>query len=156
MPYSNQQYVYATPTYAQSQFQQPAYNMGNAESQNQNNQQEQFIVSTPNETKQVKQTYIAGRYVNEPKDIQVGEVPSDGNPAVFPLMDRSAIIVKELNATGTIDTAVYIRKEVMQQNQQQTQSTDTQVILDRLDNLERIIKKNRYYPTKKEGVKNGD
>lgn len=144
---SNNQNTTANPPYRT----QPA-NYNNAGSQDNS-----FLISTPNVAEEPKPTFISGRYVQDMKSIRPNEVRSDGNPSVFPLVDRTAIITKELNEMGTIDTIVYVRQEVAQNAP--SGPDPIQMIMKRLDNIEKEIKKTRYYKGNKNkggGTNNAD
>ncbi len=132
-------------------FGQPQQQSYGSEQSAQNNQ---ILISTPKVPEEQQPTYISGRYVQDVKSIRPNEVRPDGNPTVFPLVDRSAIITKELNEMGTIDTYVYVRQEVAQNNQ--NGQDPIQMIMDRLDNIEKEIKKTRYYKGNKNKGGNQD
>lgn len=52
-------------------------------------------------------SYLPGRIVFSPEQISPQEIPTDGNPAVFPLFDGSKIIAKFYREDGTYGENVY-------------------------------------------------
>lgn len=99
--------------------------------------------------------YIPGREIQPGEKIMANEVSGDGTISVFPLSDRSKILVKAVNENGTIDTTTYVR--VTDDSKAVTTPTNDILpsILERLENIEKMVKKNSYHyrkkPTKKEG-----
>lgn len=107
---------------------------------------------------QPQRFYIPGREVQPGEKIMANEVPGDGTISVFPIADatRSKILVKAVNESGTIDTVTYVRVE--EGSEETTAPTTNDIlpsILERLENIEKMVKKNSYHyrkkPTKKEG-----
>lgn len=103
-----------------------------------------------------QRSYISGRVINPGEKIMANEVPGDGSVSIFPLSDRSKILVKEVNENGIIDTTTYIRAS--EDSKQMPESNDIlPTILERLDNIEKMVKKNSsYYHRKKPAKKEGD
>lgn len=90
---------------------------------------------------------IPARAISSLNDVAPNETPSDGSPALFAMTDRSRIYLREVTQNGTIATSEY----VLAGNDQQETPKDNllQTVLDRLDNIERMLKKNtktRYKP----------
>lgn len=97
-------------------------------------------------------TYINGRIINDEKEIRPNEVPGDGSVAIFPFMDRSKILVREVTENGTIANSVYVLEQGVQTQNDSAQNDIMTPIMERLDNIEKMIKRNsRYYkkPTTK-------
>lgn len=93
-------------------------------------------------------TYIPGRMVNSENDIFPNEVPNDGNYATFVQTDLQRIYMKTWGRNGLIQTNVY--ELVNPDGQGQADQPDPmQVILERLDNIERMVKSNNRNPYKK-------
>lgn len=61
-----------------------------------------------NYNSQPTQKPLVGRYINNPNDITVNEVPTDGSIGLFPQTDGSCVYGKVWNANGTITTIKYI------------------------------------------------
>ena len=89
---------------------------------------------------------LPGRFVRSENEIQVQEVPMDGSIGVFPLNDYSAIIAKAWNNQGTIDTVRFIPEKTTKKDTNGS-TVDLNPILERLDKLENMIKK-QYRPYK--------
>lgn len=90
---------------------------------------------------------IPARTISSLNDVAPNETPSDGSPALFAMADRSRIYLREVTQNGTIATSEY----VLAGNDQQETPKDNllETVLDRLDNIERMLKKNtkpRYKP----------
>lgn len=126
-----------------------------------NNMYNQPVTSMPPQNSQpqpqpVQRFYLPGREVQPGEKIMANEVPGDGTISIFPLSDRSKILVKAINENGTIDTTTYVRVT----DDSETVSTQTNdilpSILERLENIEKMVKKNSYHYRKKPSKKEGE
>ena len=86
--------------------------------------------------------FFSGRYINDPNEIMVKDVPTDGTLALFPYKDCSAIIAKAWNSNGQIVTVKYIVDQSQFEVAQPTVEPNIATILDRLDKLEKSIASN--------------
>lgn len=100
---------------------------------------------------------IPGRVIHDISEIAPNEVPMDNTYSTFIRDDYKEIYMKTWSSDGSrIDTLRFILDE--DQSQQQSQIDNTQVILDRIDRLEKkinIMNNKRYQkPKPKGGEKN--
>lgn len=122
-------------------YQQPSYqNYQNAgtygQSQNYNQQQNRPIQPAPQ--------VIPGKYINGERDILAMDVPTDGSIAFFVQNDLQKIFAKTWGGDGNIHQNVYVRVD----NNNDNQSSDNPIfstILERLDNIEKCLKKKNNY-----------
>lgn len=91
-------------------------------------------------------TYIPGRMVNSENDIFPNEVPNDGNYATFVQSDMQKIYMKTWGRNGLIQTNVYELVNPDAAVQRDGGPDPIQLIMDRLDNIEKAIKENRPKP----------
>lgn len=135
-PYSDPSYGRANanggaqPGYDFSQM--PQNNSMGYQQQRPQNQPNRFNVQ-PTPPEGPKMADYFGKIVDDANDIKYSDVPKDGQPAIFPLRDLSGIIVRSCNDFGTIDEAVYVKRE----QQPATQAPDPlQAIYSKLEQLE--------------------
>lgn len=110
-------------------------------------------------------SYICGRVVRSENDIMPSEVPMDGKTCVFPLVDGSAIICKTWTPDFQLAEQVYIPLQQAQPSPilEEVKTApgyydeDTvNLILQRLDKIEKLVKRNVYSnKPKKDGAGNG-
>lgn len=107
---------------------------------------------------QIARPALSGKVVNSLEEITVQDVPQDGTASFFPTADYSCIFAKQWGNNGLINTVKYVPERV----EESAPSPDlTAVILQRLDNIEKMLKKNgrntKYNkPVKKEEENNAD
>ncbi len=88
--------------------------------------------------------FIQGRIVNANEDVKPNEVSTDGSISVFPLADRSKVLVKELTGNGTIATTSYVL-ETGEEKEKEDQDQNKNIvapILERIDDLKSSLKQN--------------
>lgn len=114
---------------------------GQMNTQNQVPQQNQMYQNNPQYVNQnnMQRSYIPGRGVNTPDEVQAWEVPMDVPVSVFPKNDLSEIYIKFWGSDGFIKTLVFKRDVV---NGESANSNDD--IVSRLDRIEGMLKKQRY------------
>ncbi len=86
---------------------------------------------------------LRGHYIQNPEEIQAGEVPMDGSVSFFPMSDNSAIIGKMWGKDGLIkevryipDTIVEEKLKAFQANQSATITATLNTILDKISKIE--------------------
>lgn len=72
-------------------------------------------------------------------DITMADIPNDCTPAFFPVADGSAIYVKSWNNNGKVDTIKYI-PEVLMQPEPQTETVSNEDVINKLNQIEKMIK----------------
>lgn len=105
-------------------------------------------VTNMNNQNTVQQTYILGRVINEEKDVVAGEVPNDGTYGTYIQSDFKRIYMKTWGGNGLIDTRVYELVEPGAPVADPNQIDPMQMILQRLDNIEKMVKNNRPFNNK--------
>lgn len=92
-------------------------------------------------------SYIPGRVIAQESDIVPNEVPNDGNFAVFVQQDLSTIYAKTWGGDGLIKTNVYklVPQEVSGEETKEDGVNPMDLILERLDNIEKMVKNNNRY-----------
>lgn len=138
-PYTNQAYsapnTGAQPGYDFSQMPQGPGPMQMRQPQQRSTNQPNMFNVQPTQPEGPKMADYFGKIVDNIGDIKYSDVPKDGQPAIFPFRDLSGIVVRSCNEYGTIDEAVYVKKE-----QDNTQSVDPfQVLYSKLEQLEAKI-----------------
>lgn len=99
---------------------------------------------------------ISGRIVGNLNEIAPNEVPMDGRVSYFPTSDYERIYARAWMSDGTIKTVTYTR--VLEEGEQPAESNPMDVILARLDNIEKMLSKrnnfrpNKQYPKKDNGA----
>lgn len=102
-------------------------------------------------------SFISGRIVFSPEQISPQEIPTDGNPAVFPLFDGSKIIVKCFREDGTYSESVYQLVEPPKPRSDQNNGYYEEIssrLKNMEDNVARIM--NDLYSEKKGPVKENE
>lgn len=86
---------------------------------------------------------LRGHYIQNPDEIQAGEVPMDGSVSFFPMDDNSAIIGKMWDKNGKLQQVRYIPDTVIEEqlkayqaSQSSTITTTLNTILDKISKLE--------------------
>ena len=80
---------------------------------------------------------FTGKFIGDPSEIVVQDIPTDGRMAIFPSKDCSYIIAKAWNTSGNINTVRYIPDPAQFQQAPEPQpQQDLSDILARLDKLE--------------------
>lgn len=145
LPQNNQNYtnIYGNPYPNQSYPQQSQMNV-----------QPVAPVNDPTMKINVQPTYILGKMVESEKDVVAGEVPNDGSYGTYIQRDLKRIYMKTWGGNGLIDTKVFELVEPGVQNMENAQADLTmQMILERLDNIERMVKNNRPFKSNKPNYK---
>lgn len=123
----------------------PSQNMGYA--QNNGMMQNGGINYTsvrPN-MEQPQKTFIPGRMISQESDVIPGEVPMDGNYATFITQDMKQIYMKTWGNNGTIHTEVFANvTDQLSNNIAQPQMDAMAAIMERLDTIEKYLKKPPY------------
>lgn len=118
----------------QMQQQQPMMNQ-NQQFQQQNTQQQ-----APS---------LLPRIVDKPEDIAPNEVPQDGRIYLFPLQDYSQIIAKVWDSNAMLHTYVFVQER---REEPKTDADTMKEVMQRLDNIEKLVKKSAYRrPNKNKG-----
>lgn len=103
---------------------------------------------------------IPGRMIQNPDEVTPNEVPMDGTVSLFPMSDWSAIYAKVWGNDGYIKTFKFVEEKQPEQafGQQPVPDNSTNEILERLDKIEGMLKKQHYkkpYKPKAKGDVNG-
>lgn len=117
-------------------------------------QQPMFRSEMMNPQQQRKKIPIPAMLVENEEAIVANDVPMDGSIALFMTSDYSKIYVRRWNGKGYIDNFVFI--EDIPQQQEQTQSDPFAPVMERLDKIENMLKRNNnrpYKPYKKQEPK---
>lgn len=85
----------------------------------------------------IKPSYILGRVVGDEKEIVAGEVPNDGTYATYIRSDLKQIYMKTWGGNGLVETKVFDLVEPSNQTINPSQPDAMQLILERLDNIEK-------------------
>lgn len=88
-------------------------------------------------------SYIPGKTISNLKDIVPQDVPMDGSAAIFPMSDLSCIYVKAWGADGLIKDFKYVL-EPANPEQKIPEGNFQETILDRLNSIEELVKKQSY------------
>lgn len=97
----------------------------------------------------IRNTGITGRIIQNPNEVMPNEVPMNGTCSFFPMYDGSAIYVKCWSPDGS---SIITQRFVSDGQNGNVPKTPEQIIMDRLDNLERLIKtQNKPYQKFKKG-----
>lgn len=111
-------------------------------------------VNDPTMKINVQPTYILGKMIENEKDVVAGEVPNDGSYGTYIQRDLKRIYMKTWGGNGLIDTKVFELVDPGNQNMDGAQVDPTmQMILERLDNIERMVKNNRSFKSNKPNYK---
>lgn len=100
---------------------------------------------------------IPGRFVNSPSDISPNEIPTDGTLCLFPKSDYTCVYARQWGQNGIIEaTFVPENRELPQQTIVQQPTVDLSEIKERLDNIEKALKRRPQYSKRKDqSEKNG-
>ena len=86
---------------------------------------------------------LRGHYIQNPDEIQAGEVPMDGSVSFFPMSDNSVVIGKMWGKDGLIKEVRYIPETVVEEklkafqaNQSSAITTTLNTILDKISKIE--------------------
>ena len=107
--------------------------------------QPQPQVQQPQQQAQAK--VIQCRGVNSDSEILPNEIPMDGSVCLFPKNDWSCIYAKTWSSDGTIKTFIFECQKPENQGEEQPVNKEYSAILERLDRIEKSIKKNKFYPS---------
>lgn len=83
----------------------------------------------------IKQGIFPGRIINNPDEVMPNEVPSNGNPAIFPSTDWSCIWVKAYGADGLIHPLCYR----LDQPDTSKQPSEFDQVMQRLNKIEETM-----------------
>lgn len=143
-------------TYNSNQNFSPVGNFGNQNQQITENSVRQALAQL---LAPQKQNQLNGRVIQNVNDILPNEVPMDGSVSVFPLSDWSAIITKSWDVNGNLKPMIYIPYQeptsTTTQVSPQPEDNKLDILIERIDKLEKLIKKNNYkkpYSNKKQEV----
>lgn len=101
--------------------------------------------SQPQQQAQAK--IIQCRAVNSDSEIVPNEIPMDGSVCLFPKNDWSCIYAKTWSSDGTIKTFLFECQKPDNQSEEPKVNKEYTAILERLDRIEKSIKKNKFYPS---------
>lgn len=94
---------------------------------------------------------VPGKYIHDPNDIKPIDINGDGSPAFFPMIDGSALYVAMWSQDGSrIDKFRFVPDQGQNGN---SPKTTEQIIIERLDNLEALIKNQNNRPYKNNNFK---
>lgn len=85
---------------------------------------------------------LYGRVVGDLNDIVPDDVPRDGSIGLYPIQDYSCIFAKQWNNDGSISTLKFVPE--VEPQQEQTKQVDISAILNRLDDIETLVKNLNY------------
>lgn len=91
---------------------------------------------------------LPGRMVANISEVQPSEVPMDGSVSIFPQSDYSAIYAKIWDQNGNIQTFKFV-PEVEVVAEPESDSSFRDIVIERLDNIETMIKRNNNYHKRK-------
>lgn len=94
-------------------------------------------------TQPIRPSYIPGKMIASLNDITPQEVPMDGSAALFPANDLSCIYLKAWGSDGLIKTFKFV-PEPDNSAQKSPEGNFQETILERLDSIEELVKKNSY------------
>ena len=106
---------------------------------------------------------LSGRTISTLQDIRPNEIAMDGSVSYFPASDGSCIYAKSWSSDGTIQTVKFVPEKPTEQPQtnqtqvvqaaEQTQP-DLQQVMEKLDSIARLIKRNHTWKNNKEDSNN--
>lgn len=139
--YNNQQYIPNTQLFGNNQQQQyynpqPQNNQQFYNTQPQNNQ----LYYNQQQKPVQQQNNLAGRVISNIQDVKPNEITMDGSVCIFPMNDLSCIFTKAWGSDGSIHTVRFVPEQPVNTMSPQTDSEFSQ-IMNRLDNIEKIISK---------------
>lgn len=117
----------------------PSQNMMNG---NGSNYQNSSMQQNNMNNMQVQPSFLPGRVIREEQDILPGEVPMNGNVAVFVQQDLQRIYAKSWGRDGLIHTNVYDFVDLNRQNGEPKEDP-IGLILERLDRIEETLKRDK-------------
>lgn len=90
---------------------------------------------------------LIGRMVDQTDEIMPSEIRMDGSLGFFPMRDLSAIYVKQWDQNANLQTIRYVPEQIVEQ--QDTNYNNNQFamlgdILDQLNDIQNLLKKNNY------------
>lgn len=80
---------------------------------------------------------LYGRFVNSIEEITPNEVPMDGSISIFPRNDYAEIYVKTWDTNGTIKTFTFVPQQTIEEKELNIND----IVLERLDNIEKLLSK---------------
>lgn len=80
---------------------------------------------------------LYGRFVNNIDEITPNEVPMDGSISIFPRNDYAEIYVKTWDTNGTIKTFTFVPQQAVEEKEVNIND----VLLEKLDNIEKLLSK---------------
>lgn len=95
---------------------------------------------------------LNGRFIQKPEDIKPNEISMDGSLSLFPQEDMSCIYVKTWDTSGQIRTIKFVKEEMLDKPEEETQESS---ILKRLDRIENLLMNGQFHkPKTNEATKN--
>lgn len=143
MPYSYQAYQPQSMTNGYNTFPQTT------RPYQQLNQQVPSVPQIPQQNQQPngQAAGLMGRVVDNENDIVYAEIPQDNSIAYFPKRDLTCIYAKQVGQNGVTTTVRYVPEQSEQNQETATDESNVQNmlnnILNRLDDIESMVKQNR-------------
>lgn len=98
---------------------------------------------------------IPGRFVNSPSDISPNEIPTDGTLCLFPKSDYTCIYARQWGQNGILEaTFVPENRELPQQTIVQAAPVDLSEVNERLDKIEKALRRKPQYNKRKDQGEN--
>ena len=152
---------YGTPVNPYQSYSAPTAYPTNSYTNPNNNYISQYPNQNPSQ--QPALPALSGRTISTLQDIRPNEIAMDGSVSYFPASDGSCIYAKSWSSDGTIQTVKFVPERPIAQPQtnhtqavQATQQTqpDLQQIMEKLDSITKLIKRNNTWKNNKEGSNN--
>lgn len=153
---------YGTPVNQYQPYSAPTAYPNNYMNQS-NNYIPQYQNQNQNQSQQPTLPALSGRTISALQDIRPNEIAMDGSVSYFPASDGSCIYAKSWSSDGTIQTVKFVPERPAQQPQtNQTQAVqattqtqpDLQQVMEKLDSITKLIKRNNTWKNNKEGSNN--
>lgn len=129
-------------------------NMGPVPTMNQPGSIQQNQMPSLGAPMQQTQPVLPCKLISRVEDIKPNDVPMDGSIAVFLMNDLSSVIARQLNSRMDVDEVRFVREEVPQPV---NPNDILGAIMQRLDNIEKAVKKsNNYKPRYNKNYQKGD
>lgn len=96
---------------------------------------------------------LPAKVITRVEDIKANDVSMDGTISIFLMNDLSSVILRQWNGRGDMDELRFVREETPAPP---NQNDILAVIMQRLDNIEKAIKKNNGYKPRYKNYQKGD
>lgn len=103
---------------------------------------QQIPYGYPQQSQTPAPSYLFGKVVTDPDRIAPNEVPMNGSPGFFPMPDYSAIYLKAWQPNGTIGTIKFIPEVKNEENTTTTESPILKEVIERLERIENTLATN--------------